>query len=89
MGITPPGVPVVEKTFLRGLGVAFSLGANHKLEEGAVVKDITAVHVSINHSPGGQPSVSTQIAVLRRLLLKPSDGELGLWFGKVTVVSSV
>ena len=76
-------------SFLSGLGVSFNLGAGNKLDEGAVVQDVTAVHVSLHHSETGKPSVSTQIAVLRRLLLQPSDGDIGEWFGQVKAVRSI
>lgn len=45
----------------------FSLGARHKLEQGAVHEEVTGLHVSIFQG-AGQPSVSTQIAVLRQWL---------------------
>lgn len=77
VGITAPN----HAAFLGGLSVAFSLGARHKLEKGAVVQDVAAVHVTIGRSMG-LPSVSTQIATLRRYLLHPS-GESGKWFEKV------
>ncbi|KAI0266867.1 carbohydrate esterase family 9 protein [Gloeopeniophorella convolvens] len=54
--------------FLGGLGVEFSLGARHKLEHGAVLQDVTGLHLAIVGG-GRQPSVSTQIALLRRILL--------------------
>jgi hypothetical protein len=53
--------------FLGGVGVEFSLGARHKLEHGAVHEDVTGLHVSILQG-AEQPSVSTQIAALRRWL---------------------
>ncbi|KAJ7485567.1 amidohydrolase-domain-containing protein [Mycena latifolia] len=56
-----------------GLSVSFSLGARHKLEKGAVIQDVAAVHISI--SPLFASSVSTQIATLRRLLLEPPKSE--------------
>ncbi|KAJ7056558.1 hypothetical protein C8F01DRAFT_1233681 [Mycena amicta] len=56
-----------------GLSVSFSLGSTHKLEKGAVLQDIAAVHIAI--SPSFAPSVSTQIAALRRLLLESSVKE--------------
>jgi hypothetical protein len=54
----------------QGLSVAFSLGSRHKLEKGAVIQDIAAVHISV--SAAFASSVSTQIATLRRLLLEPA-----------------
>ncbi|KAH8825073.1 composite domain of metallo-dependent hydrolase [Flagelloscypha sp. PMI_526] len=40
--------------------------------------DVTAVHITITQMFGEQPSVSTQIGVLRKLLLEDND-----WFGRV------
>ncbi|KAI0320932.1 carbohydrate esterase family 9 protein [Amylostereum chailletii] len=58
--------------FLQGLGTLFSLGAEHKLESGAVVQKVTALHVSVGH--GGRASISTQVAALRKILLAlPED----------------
>ncbi|KZT28940.1 carbohydrate esterase family 9 protein [Neolentinus lepideus HHB14362 ss-1] len=79
--------------FLSGLSVAFSTGAGHKLEQGAVVQDVAALHVSIRHG-GAAPSVSTQIAALRKLLKGEGKGELEHWFkrvvsGKTTLVVNV
>lgn len=79
-GITAPS----HSRFYAGLGVSFSLGARHKLERGAVIHEVTGVHVSIKHF--GKPSVSTQVAALRRLLLGPSKGAAGDWFAKVKEV---
>ncbi|KAJ7116354.1 hypothetical protein C8R44DRAFT_792267 [Mycena epipterygia] len=61
----------------QGLSVAFSLGSRHKLEKGAVLQEVVAVHVSV--SLWFASSVSTQIATLRRLLLESpqSDQEFG------------
>lgn len=65
--------------------MAFGLGSGHRLERGAVIQDIAAVHVSVGHN-GGTPSVSTQIATLRRLLLGSVGGDVGSWFGRVAEV---
>jgi len=73
----------VNRGFYGGLSVAFSLGTSHKLEKGALIQQVTAVHVSVRHT---ETSVSTQIAALRRLLLGPREGEAGIWFEKVTQV---
>lgn len=54
-------------SFLGGFSCAFSTGSLSKLEQGAVVEAETAIHVSLAH--GDLPSVSTEIAALRRLLL--------------------
>jgi len=77
-GITAP----THKNFYSGLGVSFSTGAAHRLEAGAIIQEVTGLHVSVRHF--SKPSVSTQIAALRRLLLGSEDGASGYWFKKVT-----
>ena len=85
-GVTPP----TSFTFTSGLSVAFSTGAAHKLQRGAVIQDITAMHVSVGHysSSGSEGSISTQIAALRRLLLGTAEqnGEEGYWWSRVREV---
>ncbi|KAL5523424.1 hypothetical protein ACEPAG_7597 [Sanghuangporus baumii] len=86
VGISAPKT----RSFLSGLGTAFSLGAAHKLEMGALVQETTALHVTIGHL-GTVPSRSTQAATLRRLLLQGGEDELGSAFmdvadGKRTLV---
>ncbi|KAH9048372.1 carbohydrate esterase family 9 protein [Lactarius hengduanensis] len=73
-GVTKAIVAPVHSGFYSGLGTAFSTGAAHKLEDGAVVQEVTALHVSVGHF-GRKPSVSTQIAALRGLLLKLPDDD--------------
>lgn len=70
-GITAPRAA----GFLAGLSAAFGTGAAHKLAPGALVQGAGGLHVTI--APAGVPSVSTQIAALRRLLLGAGKGELG------------
>ncbi|TFY56157.1 hypothetical protein EVJ58_g7809 [Rhodofomes roseus] len=72
----------IHSSFLGGLSTAFSLGAPHKLQKGAVVQEVTAVHVKL--APEGVPSVSTQVATLRHLLLNPTDGDAAKYFRLVT-----
>lgn len=55
--------------------------------KGALIQEVTAIHVSINL--GGSPSVSTQIATLRRLLLGRGDGELQKIFSRAAAVRNV
>lgn len=81
-GITAP----THRRFYAGLSTSFYTGALHKLEEGAVVQDVNAVHVTVRHF-GGTPSISTQIAVLRKLLLEPGNGDVGKWFKDVSEVN--
>ncbi|TFY54437.1 hypothetical protein EVJ58_g8865 [Rhodofomes roseus] len=74
---------------LAGLSVTFRTGSAHALESGAILKDITALHVVVSRtapfSAESRVSVSTQIAALRRLLLdgEPDHTEIGYWFQKV------
>ncbi|KAF8897044.1 carbohydrate esterase family 9 protein [Gymnopilus junonius] len=74
-GVTIAVTAPSHNRFFGGLGTSFSLGASHKLEEGAIVQAVTAVHMSIRHS--SKLSVSTQIAALRRLLLGSHEGDVG------------
>ncbi|KAF8438173.1 hypothetical protein L210DRAFT_3482342 [Boletus edulis BED1] len=78
-GVSTAITSPISNGLLGGVGTYFSLGAKHKLEDGAVLNDVTAVHVTVAHQDGG-PSVSTQIAALRRLLLGPYTGERGASF---------
>lgn len=82
MGVTYPS----HQAFYSGLGIAFSLGVTHKLEQGAVVQEVTGVHVSIRHRQFSKLSISTQIAALRKLLLDSQQNSAGGWFKRVTAV---
>ncbi|KIP04862.1 hypothetical protein PHLGIDRAFT_36717 [Phlebiopsis gigantea 11061_1 CR5-6] len=68
---------------ISGVSTAFATGALHQLEDGALIQKDAALHVNVGHSSGG-PSVSTQIAALRKLLHGSGKGALGAWFDKVT-----
>ncbi|GAA6033304.1 hypothetical protein JCM8097_006683 [Rhodosporidiobolus ruineniae] len=60
--------------FFLGVSTVFRTSAKNVLEKGAIVKKATALHVQIGHSGKGSPatpSISTQIAYLRNLLLQP------------------
>ncbi|KAJ7183153.1 carbohydrate esterase family 9 protein [Mycena filopes] len=81
-GVTSAIVAPTSYGVFGGLGVAFSLGAAHKLERGAVLQEVTGVHMAVMQS-FSVPSVSTQIALLRKLLLRPVDGPSKEWFQKV------
>lgn len=77
-----------------GLSATIRTGSHHALEKGAVIQDVTALHVTIERLPSESVyvSVSTQITVLRNLLLGShkgvtSDSATGHWFGKVAKVS--
>ncbi|CAE6413393.1 unnamed protein product [Rhizoctonia solani] len=67
-GVTTAVSAPVSRGLFSGASVAFRTGATHKLEDGAVVNSAPALHLSVRHGSG--VSVSTQIATLRRLLLK-------------------
>ncbi|THU89863.1 hypothetical protein K435DRAFT_280938 [Dendrothele bispora CBS 962.96] len=62
--------------FISGLSTAFCTGAPHALSEGAVLKQVTALHMGVSMSASGV-SVGTQVGVLRKLLLGEKKGELG------------
>ena len=83
-GVTTAISAPVSYSFLAGLGVAFSTGARHKLEDGAVVRTVTALHVHVGSGQG--TSVSTQIATLRKLLI---DAEKHGAFQRVARVSDI
>lgn len=83
-GITAPS----HRGFLGGLSASFSTGVLHKLKNGAVIQAVNALHVSVGHF-GKTPSVSTQIAALRRLLLYPDESyesDTGRYFREVRAV---
>ncbi|KAF5380447.1 hypothetical protein D9615_004475 [Tricholomella constricta] len=79
-GVTTGIVAPTSRGFLSGLSTAFSTGAVHRLAHGAVVQDVTALHISVGSSSA---SISTQIAALRRLLLGGGDGDLAQRFRQV------
>lgn len=81
-GVTSAITPPTSNGLVAGLSTAFSTGAAHALEGGAVIQDIAALHVNIGHS--GSPSVSSKIAALRHLLL---DAASGTPFDRVAKVS--
>ncbi|KAG7093103.1 hypothetical protein E1B28_009389 [Marasmius oreades] len=64
VGITPPSL---------GLATAFSTGAKHKLQSGAIVKEETALHVIVTLN-AQEESVSTQIRNLRKALVDAVNG---------------
>jgi len=74
-GVTKAIVAPVHHGFFGGLGTSFSTGAAHKLADGAVIQQVTALHVSVGHF-SSRPSISTQIAALRALLLALPDGSI-------------
>ncbi|KAI9064852.1 composite domain of metallo-dependent hydrolase [Trametes sanguinea] len=72
-----------------GLSTTFRTGAPHALERTAIIKPVTALHVSVGRAAPVSyapqtASVSTQIAILRHLLLDGEDPRTptGEWFKK-------
>lgn len=84
-GITSTITPPMSSGFLSGLSAHISTGASHRSEPGAVIQDVVAIHIAIGHYGG--PSISTQIAALRNLLLGKIGGDLGHWAEKVVKVA--
>ncbi|TFY65180.1 hypothetical protein EVJ58_g2133 [Rhodofomes roseus] len=80
-GVTTAIVAPESYGFLSGLSTAFSPGAKHKLEKGAVVQAAAALHIGIHYGAG--PSVSTQISALRALLRAEVKRPLGNLVQKV------
>ncbi|KAL5519409.1 hypothetical protein ACEPAH_1092 [Sanghuangporus vaninii] len=80
-GVTSAITAPASNGFFAGLSAHFSTGAPLKTTPGAVIQEVTALHFSIGSV--GQPSVSTQIAALRRLLTVKQEGDLGHWINKV------
>ncbi|EIW61570.1 composite domain of metallo-dependent hydrolase [Trametes versicolor FP-101664 SS1] len=75
--------------FMGGLSATFRTGAPHALDRTAIIKPITALHVSIGRAPPisfapSAASLSTEIATLRHLLLDGEDTrtQTGDWFKK-------
>lgn len=77
-----------------GISATIRTGARHALEKGAIIQEVTGLHVTVERNPSGRGyfSISTQVNVLRNLLLGShgvtNDSATGHWFGKVTSASS-
>ena len=87
-GVTSAITPPSSSGLLSGLSVAFSTGAANKLAPSAVLQDVAALHVTLVHGNAALPgSVSTHVAILRRLLLqKQSEHGEADWWGAVREV---
>lgn len=79
-GITAP----LTDGFLSGLGAAFGTGLPHRLTNGSLLQEVTALHFDLISSK--KPSVSTAIAALRNLFLGQIEGELAVQIKKVISV---
>lgn len=63
---------------ISGLSFVFSTSAATPLSPGAILQEVAALHVTVGH--GGSPySISTQISMLRKLLLGKTPDEEGWW----------
>jgi hypothetical protein len=59
-----------------GLSTTIRTGSENVMEKGSVVQEVSGLHVVVGRSnPKGGVSVSTQVAVLRRLLLGWEKGD--------------
>ncbi|RPD74182.1 hypothetical protein L226DRAFT_535646 [Lentinus tigrinus ALCF2SS1-7] len=81
-GVTTSITSPSHAAWLSGISTAFSLGAPHKLARGAILRGVVAVHASLTHGDS-QPSISTKIEAMRRLLTEEVDGDIGAWFQQV------
>lgn len=80
-GVTK-AITAPESSFIHGLSFAFSPRAPHYLAPNAILQEVTALHLTVGHSYGLDLSISTQIAVLRKLLQGKTKDE-GRWWEKV------
>ncbi|KAH8826842.1 carbohydrate esterase family 9 protein [Flagelloscypha sp. PMI_526] len=69
-GVTRAVTIPVSNGFVQGLGTAFRLGSHNALEHGAIIQDVTSLHVHI--SMQFSVSVSAQFSMLRKRLLNAS-----------------
>lgn len=80
-----------DSTIIAGLSTTIRTGAAHAMQRGAIVQEIAALHVSIGRphplswtmwTKKAGPSVSEEIAALRRLLFgfESTDTQTGHWF---------
>lgn len=74
-------------SFYSGVSAAFALDAKDKLERGAIIREAAGVHLAINRLDSS-PSVSSKVAVVRRLLRDGFYGFSGKWFEDVAKVSN-
>lgn len=85
-GVTKAVTAPTSKGFFSGVSVAFRTNAKNILDEGAIIDEAVALHVSLGHYKAAQtPSISTEIAELRGLLLgglavDVSDGQSSDYF---------
>ena len=68
------------------MSAGFYTGASHRLEDHAILSHATALHAKIGNM-GRTPSVSTQIAALRKALSGGLKGERGKWYKQAAEAS--
>ncbi|KAL1409547.1 hypothetical protein Q8F55_003531 [Vanrija albida] len=82
-GVSWPGT-LVSPRFIAGVSFSFSTSAPHPLARGAITTPRAALHLNLDgEEADNNPSVSTKLAVLRRLLRQKGvseDNELGRAF---------
>jgi len=83
-GVTSVVVLSQGSGIVHGIGAHISLAARHKLEDGAVLKSVAIISMSI--ARGSEHSVSTQIGALRNLLNGGGSGDLGKYFKQIVEV---
>ena len=71
-GVTTAVTAPMSASMISGLSYAYSLSAEHSLSSGAIVNPAAALHISLDNS---KISISSKIAVLRKLLQSPSEEE--------------
>ncbi|BGO98128.1 hypothetical protein NBRC10513v2_001345 [Rhodotorula toruloides] len=62
----------ISNDFLGGLSVTFRTGASNILEDGAIMREVSAVHVAVGYFGSAAP-VAIEVAALRRLLTRTSE----------------
>lgn len=70
-GVTRAITPPSGNGFIQGLSTEFFTGAENALERRAILKEETALHVTISHSVDA--SISTQVTALRELLFESNS----------------
>nr|XP_031860080.1 uncharacterized protein CI109_004444 [Kwoniella shandongensis]KAA5527152.1 hypothetical protein CI109_004444 [Kwoniella shandongensis] len=70
-GVTTAVAYPISNSEFEGISYAFSTGAPHPLAEGAIQNPYAALHIALDDN--SKSSISTKIAILRRLLLGEVD----------------
>ncbi|KAG8916313.1 hypothetical protein FRC02_004050 [Tulasnella sp. 418] len=92
-GVTSAITAPVSSSYIGGLSTCFRTGSMSVLEDGAMIQDVVAVHATVGRisvynealDKGTKTSISTQIGMLRSLLLGRQKTELGEWYRRVAM----